>query len=108
MSVFTIFMICWCSGLVLFPSGSIISEKIRNYDGNGTAAGRKAELSRKETIFLNDLNKKELFTLEGDYSESHVVEHEGATYLVYLDKIEKNKIYMCAEKLNLEFPAPEN
>lgn len=106
MSVFTIFMICWGCGLVLFPSGTVVSEKIRNYDG--TAASRKAELSRKETIFLNDLNKKELFTLEGDYSESHVVEHESVTYLVYLDKIEKNKIYMCAEKLNLETPSPEN
>lgn len=92
MGIFTVFMIFWCTGAVFFPIISVSS--------SGGRALLKKNLKRKvfqarKQFFLDDLNRKEVFSLEGNYSDQQIVEHDGKTYLVYFDKAENNTIYMC-------------
>ena len=107
MGVFAVFMICWCSGLVFFPAATLAPVKAKNSEKEISEI-KKNSVFGTRTIFLNDFNRKELFVLDGDFSDRQIIEHENVTYLVYFDKIEKNQIYMCAEEVNPKLNKPEN
>lgn len=92
MGIFTVFMILWCTGAVFFPIMSIASSEDPVFAEEGS---EKKVVPGSQTIFLDDLNRKELFSLEGNYSDQQIIEHDGKTYLVYFDKAENNTIYMC-------------
>lgn len=92
MGIFTVFMIFWCTGAVFFP---IISVSSSGGPGFAEEESEEKGVPGSQTIFLDDLNRKEVFSLEGNYSDQQIVEHDGKTYLVYFDKAENNTIYMC-------------
>lgn len=98
-TTFIVFLACWTFGAVFFPAASLASVKAKD--------GGKAEyfeenkhtekISGSETVFLDDFNRRELFSLEGDYSEKQIVEYEGDTYLIYFDRAENGTVYMCVK-----------
>lgn len=91
MGTFSVFMAIWCFALVLFPVASVTSlihEENDEVESENSISGEK-------TVFLDDFNKKELFSLDGNYSDHQIVEYEGKTYLVYFDRTENDTIFMC-------------
>lgn len=91
MGTFSVFMAIWCFALVLFPVASVTS--LMNKENDEVES--ENSISGERTVFLDDFNKKEIFSLAGNYSDQQIVEHDGKTYLVYFDKTEDDVIYMC-------------
>lgn len=96
MGVFSIFAAIWCVTAFLFPAVS--SAVVREPDSSGEKV-EKYVAEGSKTIFLNDFNKKEIFSLEGNYSNNQFVDYDGKTYLVYFDKAENDVIYMCVKNV---------
>ncbi len=166
MSVFGVFIICWCAGLVFFPTASIIStsekplfekkekphvekvappkkeaepkleaspvekktevkksekkeektsqEKKIEKKADKTPVEKKVEKNQnkkavqktilpageiKETVFFNAYNGKKIFVLAEDMSKNSFIEHEGKTYLIYIDRVEGNTLFMGASEV---------
>lgn len=142
MSVFGIFMICYCAGLIIMPAASVLSEsdvklfekkekpaveKSVKKNTEQKAAVPKKEKKQKppkiepnieqklepkiepledtsffgtvETVVFDDLTGRIIFSVEGDISKTQIVDHEGKTYIIYFDHVEKNKIYMGAQQI---------
>lgn len=93
MTAFILYMQIW-TFMALFFSGATATKSIIDNKKAEQAAIANAPLGSK-TIFLSDFNRKEVFSLDGDFSDQQIVEHDGKTYLVYFDKAENDTIYMC-------------
>lgn len=95
MTAFILYMQIW-TFMALFFSGATATKSIIDNKKAEQAAIANAPLGSK-TIFLSDFNRKEVFSLDGDFSDQQIVEHDGKTYLVYFDKAENDTIY-CASR----------
>ncbi|MBQ0050809.1 MAG: hypothetical protein KBT11_01950 [Treponema sp.] len=131
---FTVFIISWCVGLVFFPTASLIaalpdsddSQQTTEYVADASEESKPVEKTKKSkkdkkskknkgndfylgpmrTVFLNDFNHKQIFVLDGDYSNKQILEHDGSTYLIYFEKFEGSEVTMCARNMDRTLPEP--
>lgn len=96
MGTFSVFIAVWCFAAFLFPVASL-SSGIEHFSEK--KAAEEIVIPGDQTIFLNDFNGKELFRLSGSYSNQHVLEHDGRTYLLYFDHAEEKLIFMKAREM---------
>lgn len=101
MGIFIVFMVFWCNGALFFP---LLSNAVAEDSGFFKEKKDENKIIGSKTIFLDDFNHKELFSLDGNFSDRQIIEHGGKTYLVYFDRVEENQIYMCVKAV-LSIPA---
>lgn len=65
---------------------------------------QETEISGTKTVFINDFNHKELFSLEGDYTGQTIIEYKNEKYFAYYEKTEGNLIIMCARNIKTRLP----
>lgn len=88
--------------LTFFNSCISLRESEDDYESDEET--QEIEETEIKTVVLNDFNRKELFTLAGDYTGQTIIEYKNEKFFVYYEKTEGNLIIMCARNIKTRLP----